>query len=79
MNTRKRDHDVWTLLDGRPELIEEVGSAQPHLRTYIQKELSELRADPYFSYSLEGAVATYGHLSAERARIAQTRIDDLLA
>jgi hypothetical protein len=72
-------HDVLTLIDGRPELSEEVRSAPPPLRTYIQDELAELRAEPYFDYGVEGATATYGPLGAERARLVRDRVDDLLA
>jgi hypothetical protein len=36
---------VLTLIDGRSELIEEVASAAPDLRTYIRDELSELRTE----------------------------------
>ena len=72
-------HDVLTLIDGRPELIEEVKSAQPRLRTYIQNELTELRAEPYFDYAVDGATATYGPLGPERARLVRARIDDLIA
>jgi hypothetical protein len=41
-------HGVLTLVDGRPELIEEIDSASPALCTYIKDELAELRAEPYF-------------------------------
>lgn len=44
-------HDVLTLIDGRPELIEEVASAPPDLRKYIRDEFSELRTEGYFDYA----------------------------
>ncbi len=72
-------HDVLTLIDGRPELIEEVASAAPDLRTYIRDELGELRAEHYFDYAVQSATASYGPVGAERARLVQTRIDRLLA
>jgi hypothetical protein len=72
-------HDVLTLIDGRPELIEEIKSASPTLRTYVEDELTELRAEPYFDYAVDGATATYGTLGEERARLVRTRLDDLLA
>lgn len=71
-------HDVLTLIDGRPELIEEVASAPPDLRTYIHDELSELRAEDYFGYAVEGATASYGPIGVERARLVHARLDDLL-
>jgi hypothetical protein len=72
-------HDVLTLIDGRPELIEEIKSASSTLRTYIEDELTELRAEPYFDYAVDGATATYGPLGAERAHLVRARIEELLA
>jgi len=71
-------HDVLTLIDGRQELIEEIKAASSNLRTYIRDELTELSAEPYFDYAIEGATATYGPTGAERARIVRKRIDELL-
>lgn len=53
-------HDVLTLFDGRPELTDEITTARPTVRTDIKGELSELRAEPYFDYAVEGATAGYG-------------------
>lgn len=72
-------HDVLTLIDGRPELIEEIASVAPDLRRYIRDELGELRAEHYFDYAVQSATASYGPVGAERARLVQTRIDRLLA
>lgn len=72
-------HDILTLIDARPELIEEQRAAPPTLRSYIKDELSELREEPYFDYAVEGAVATYGPIAAERARLVQERVEKLLA
>jgi predicted nucleotidyltransferase len=72
-------HDVLTLIDGRPELIEDVASAAPDLRTYIHDELSELRAEDYLDYAVQSATASYGPMGVERARLVQTRLEKLLA
>jgi hypothetical protein len=72
-------HDVLTLIDGRPELVEEVRSARPDLRDYIRAELSTLRAGPYFDYAVDGATAGYGPVGTERARLVRDRIAELLA
>jgi hypothetical protein len=69
---------VLTLIDGRPELIEEVASAPPDLRKYIRDELSELRTESYFDYAVESATASYGSVGAERARLVHARLDELL-
>ena len=68
-------HDVLVLFDGRPELTDELAAAPPTLRTYIQHELTELCAEPYFDYAVEGATASYGPLGGERARIVQGRLE----
>ena len=72
-------HDVLTLIDGRPELIDEVQDASPALRTYIRNELVDLRAEPYFDYAVEGATATYGAIGVDRAQLVRDRIEELLA
>jgi hypothetical protein len=72
-------HDVLTLIDGRPELVEEVRSATPELRDYIRGELTALREEPYFGYVVEGTMASYGPLGADRARLVGDHIDELLS
>ncbi|MBS1861665.1 MAG: hypothetical protein JSS68_08120 [Actinobacteria bacterium] len=72
-------HDVLTLIDGRPALVEEVRSARPNLRDYIRAELSTLRAEPYFDYAVDGATAGYGSVGADRALLVRDRVDELLA
>jgi hypothetical protein len=72
-------HDVLTLIDGRPELIEEVASAAPDLRTYIRSEVDELCREFYFDYAVQSATASHGPAGAERARLVRSRIDELLA
>jgi len=72
-------HDVLGLVDGRPELIEEIHSATPNLRDYIRDELTELRAEPYFDYAVDSATAAYGPIGVERAAVVRGRIDELLA
>jgi hypothetical protein len=72
-------HDVLTLIDGRPELIEEIKIAPSAIGTYIKDELLDLRAEPYFDYAIDGATASYGPIGAERARLVRGRIEELLA
>jgi hypothetical protein len=70
-------HDVLTLFDGRPELGDEIAAAPTDLRAYIEAELAELRAEPYFTYAVEGATASYGPLGNARAGIVRDRLDRL--
>jgi hypothetical protein len=72
-------HDVLTLVDGRPELAAEVKAARADLRAYVQEELVELLAEPYFDYALDSATAGYGQPGAERARLLRDRLHGLVA
>jgi hypothetical protein len=70
-------HDVLTLADGRPELVDEVRVAPTDLRSYVRAEISELTAEPYFDYALESATAGYGPLSAQRAAVLRGRLAEI--
>lgn len=72
-------HDVLTLIDGRPELVDEIRTARSELRDYIRGELIELRQEPYFTYAVESAMATYGSVGEERATLVNGRIDAILS
>lgn len=71
-------HDVLTLIDGRPELIEELQTTSPALRRYVKQELSDLRGEPYFHYGVEGATAAYGPVGPQRALLVRERVAELL-
>lgn len=68
-------HDILILLDGRPELIDELGAAPSSVRDYVVAELADLRAEPYFGYAVEGSLATYGRLAESRAEVVRLRLD----
>jgi predicted nucleotidyltransferase len=72
-------HDVLTLIDGRPELIEEIKAASSAIGTYSKEELIDLRTKPYFDYAVEGATATYGAIGVDRAQLVRDRIEEVLA
>ena len=46
--------DVTVLVDGRPELVDEVLSSDPQLRSYIADEIRSLIANPEFIEALPG-------------------------
>jgi len=48
--------DIIALIDGRPELVAEVGDAQADVRTYIARELRELLPQPRLMDGLAGAM-----------------------
>jgi hypothetical protein len=70
-------HDVLILFDGRPELIDEIESSPSPVRDYVSGELAELRAERYFDYAVEGATASYGPLSEDRAQVVRARLGRL--
>jgi len=67
-------HDIVVLVNGRPELIDELAAQGDELRVYVAKELTALRGDPYFEYVVQSAVAGYGEVARERAEIVLERI-----
>lgn len=46
--------DVIAVLDGRPELAEELAALPSALKDFIRGELSSLLSDPHFAYAVEG-------------------------
>ncbi|HEY3828503.1 MAG TPA: hypothetical protein VGL57_04845 [Solirubrobacteraceae bacterium] len=71
-------HDILVLIDGREELIAEIGE-EPTLSRYIGEELAELRSNPYFVYLTESALHDYGMLIAQRAAEVHRRIQAIIA
>lgn len=72
-------HDVLALVDGRPELADELTSAPPDLREFVAAELRALRDDAFFDYMLQSAASVYGPVADERAGVLSARIDQLMA
>jgi predicted nucleotidyltransferase len=72
-------HDILVLIDGRPELPDEITAQTPELQSYIGHELAILRQDPYFTYLVESALHGYGQLTAPRAQHLQQQIDRIIA
>jgi hypothetical protein len=59
--------DIVNLIDGRPEIVEEVGNSDPRLREYLREELDDLLGRSDF------LDAVPGHFRPERAE--QARIE----
>jgi predicted nucleotidyltransferase len=72
-------HDILVLIDGRPELPDEIAAQTPELQSYIGQELAILRQDLYFTYLVESALHGYGQLTAPRAQHLQQQIDRIIA
>ena len=72
-------HDILVLIDGRPELPEEISSETPDLRVYITAELAMLRTDAYFFYLIESALHGYAQLATSRAEHLEEQLDAISA
>jgi len=71
-------HDIFVLIDGRPELPDEIAAQTSELQSYIAQELATLRKDPYFTYLIESALHGYGQQATPRARHLQEQIDKII-
>jgi predicted nucleotidyltransferase len=72
-------HDIAVLIDGRPELVDELASQSVELRSYVAKELAGLRDQPFIDYVVQSAVAGYGGVAEERAAIIRERMEMIIA
>jgi predicted nucleotidyltransferase len=71
-------HDILVLIDGRPELPNEI-AVHAELQRHIAQELADLRKDPYFTHLTESALHGYGQLATPRAHQLQQQIDTIIA
>lgn len=62
--------DILNLVDGREELLEEVGTAAPELRAYLAERFAELLINNDFAYLVQGAA----HGIREREQIIWQRL-----
>lgn len=72
-------HDLVVLINGRPELGDELASQAEELRTYVANELGALRTNNHLGYVIQDAVTSYGDTAPARAAIVRERIDTLVA
>ena len=71
-------HDIVVLINGRPELADELAGQGDELRTYVAQELAALIDEPYFGYVVESAVAGYGAVAPARATIVRGRLGAII-
>jgi hypothetical protein len=69
--------DIVTVVDGRPELIEEVASCELELRNYLQAEFRKLVSIADFLNALEGLVEGEGRAPLVLGRIQRLAGADL--
>jgi hypothetical protein len=71
-------HDVMALVDGRPELAEELAEADLRLKSFIVSELGAVRDERFFGYLLQSATSGYGPVAEDRVELLRERIDVLI-
>lgn len=73
-------HDIVVLINGRPELLDELTEQSEPLRQYVSSELEALGSDPYFDYLIQDTVTGYGPNAAPvRAELVRERITAIIA
>jgi len=76
---RTTHYDIVVLVNGRPEVVQELVEQPFELRQYVVSEISALQADPYFSYAIQDAVRGYGSVAVERAATVEARLAEIVA
>jgi len=71
-------NDVVVLIDGRPELVDEVRAAPDSLQRYIASELKRLLDDPRFEGGISGALLPDEASQARRHQVVMPRIQELI-
>lgn len=72
--------DVIRLVDGRPEVVEEVSNASDDLRSYLSGEIATLLDQPRFLDAIDGTVAGFGRgNSGDADRVAEIVLPRLRA
>jgi hypothetical protein len=67
-------HDIIVLINGRPELADELALQGDEPRAYVAEELTGLVDEPYVEYVVQSAVAGYGDVAPARATIVRDRL-----
>lgn len=70
-------HDIVALVDGRPELADEVASERDDVRDAVRDGLAGLLSVAHVDYVIAGAVAGYGAAAVSRAEIVLARLERL--
>jgi predicted nucleotidyltransferase len=71
-------HDIVALVDGRPQIAEELAAADHSLRSFVEQELRALRNETYFEYVVDSAAGAYGAAAGARSELLKERLDKLV-
>ena len=69
--------DIVVLIDGRAEIVQEVGAAEEQLRTYLSAEFSRMQEDFGFDSGISGALLP-DRASQARAALVRDRIQQII-
>ncbi len=69
--------DIVTIVDGRPELYEDIAIADKILQEYICNAMKHLLSLDAFLTALPGILNDYGYIAPQRARLVLQRIQDI--
>jgi len=72
--TSRDIEDIINLIDGREELIIELGNSSDAVKTFISEQLSQLLHDGNFEY----AVSSQSNNSPQREKIIFERIEEII-
>lgn len=67
--------DILNIVDGRPELVDEIKATQEDVRLYIAEQFDELLAHDMFDYAIQGVVMG----NTDRAAIVFARLEAIQA
>lgn len=70
--------DIMAVIDGRPELIDEVRACDAGLRSFVAERFRAFLSDKHFNNALPGLIYGFGS-SPDRAPIVQERLAALAA
>ena len=68
--------DIITIIDGRPELVDEIRQAAPDVQTFLRNTFKSWLGISDFTYALPGHLP-YPGVSNERAQIVERRISQM--
>jgi predicted nucleotidyltransferase len=71
--------DIIAVIDGRPELVNEVHVSQGKLKDYLVAEITSLLDNQQFQSALPGHLGDYGSIANDRANIVIERLRKMMS
>lgn len=69
--------DIISLIDGRPEIVNDISQASSYLKQYLSSEFSSFMSNKQFMHSLPGHL-NYLHETQDRQKIVQQRLQAII-